>query len=100
MKLAQADENRAKLLKQRLQWFFETHNLKSVETARYKLSLAKNGGKAPLILDENVPATQLPERFRRVSIDADIIAIRQALEAGEQLGFAQLGDRGQSLRIR
>lgn len=37
MELAQADENRARLLKDRLKWFFETHNLKTVETARYKL---------------------------------------------------------------
>lgn len=100
MELVAADENRAKLLKERLKLFFETHGLKSVETSRYKLNLAKNGGKAPLILDESVPMTQLPEQFQRVSIEADTKAIREALEAGQELPFAHLGDRGSSLRIK
>ncbi len=45
MELAATEEKRAKLLKDRLLWFFETHNLKAVETPRYRLSVAKNGGK-------------------------------------------------------
>ena len=98
--LAAADESRARLLKDRLKWFFELHQLKTVQTNRYKLSVAKNGGKAPLILDESVPVTQLPEQFQRVSIDPDTLAIREALERGEKLGFAQLGERGTSLRIK
>lgn len=44
--------------------------------------------------------TQLPEQFQRVSIEADTKAIREALEAGQQLPFAHLGDRGSSLRIK
>ena len=100
IELAAVDENRARLLKDRLKWFFQTHNLKTIDTARYRLSLAKNGGKAPLILDETVPVTQLPERFQKVSIDPDTTAIRDALERGEKLGFAQLGERGTSLRIK
>ncbi len=98
--LAAVDEKRARLLKERLKWFFETHNLKAVETARYRLSVAKNGGKAPLILNDGITPTQLPERFVKVSIDPDTTAIREALEAGEQLDFATLGDRGTSLRIK
>lgn len=98
--LAAVDEQRARLLKERLKWFFETHNLKAVETPRYRLSVAKNGGKAPLILNDGITPTQLPERFVKVSIDPDTTAIREALEAGEQLDFATLGDRGTSLRIK
>ena len=100
MDLATADDNRARLLKDRLKWFFSAHNLKTVETARYKLSLAKNGGKAPLILDESIPVTQLPEQFQKVSIDPNTTAIRVALERGERLDFAQLGERGSSIRIK
>lgn len=100
LELAQMDENRAKLLKERLKWFFETHNLKTVETARYKLSLAKNGGKQPLILKDGVSPTQLPEQFQKVSIDPNTAAIREALEHGEKLDFAVLGDRGTSIRIK
>lgn len=100
LSLAATDENRARLLKERLQSFFETHDLKTVETSRYKLSLQRNGGKAPLVLKEGLTPTQLPERFQKISIDADSAAIRKALEAGEQLDFATLGDRGTSLRIK
>lgn len=98
--LAAEDENRARLLKDRLKLFFELHELKAVQTSRYKLSLAKNGGRQPLILDESVPVTQLPERFQKVSIDPDATAIRDALERGEKLDFAHLAERGTSLRIK
>lgn len=100
MELAASDENRARLLKNRLKYFFETHNLKTVETPRYKLQLQRNGGKAPLILDDSIPVTQLPERFQKVSIDADTTAIRAALDAGESLEWARLGERGESMRIK
>ena len=98
--LATTDENRARLLKARLKTFFETHDIKTIETPRYKLSLAKNGGKAPLILDENLAVTSLPEHFQKVSIDPDTAAIRSALERGEKLEWAQLGKRGTSMRIK
>jgi len=100
MELASTEENRAKFLKDRLKWFFETHSIRTVETARYRLSLARNGGKAPLILKDGVLPTELPNHFQRVSIDPDTTAIREALERGEQLDFAQLGDRGTSIRIK
>ncbi len=94
--LASTDENRARLLKDRLKWFFETHNITKVETSRYKLQLQRNGGKAPLILDESVPVTQLPEQFQKISVDADTAAIREVLERGEHLNFAHLGERSTS----
>lgn len=98
--LVAADENRAKLLKERLKSFFETHNLKTVQTSRYRLSLARNGGRQPLILNESVPAQSLPGRFQRVTIEPETAKIREALEAGETLSFARLGERGTSIRIK
>lgn len=98
--LAAADEKRAQMLKERLEWFFSVNKLKTVETTRYKLSLAKNGGKAPLILDESLSPTQLPEKFQKISVEVDKTAIRAALEAGEDLDFAHLADRGTSIRIK
>ncbi len=100
IELASTEENRAKLLKDRLKWFFETHKVKTIETARYQLSLARNGGKAPLILKNGVLPTELPEHFQRVSIDPDTAVIREFLEGGEKLNFAVLGDRGTSIRIK
>lgn len=100
MELVQADENRVRMLKDRLKWFFEVHNLKTVETLRYKLSLQRHGGKPPLILKAAIVPTELPERFLKVSIEPDTTAIRQALEVGEVLEWAQLGERGSSIRIK
>ncbi len=100
MELAHSDEKKAQLLKERLKWFFETHQLKTIETTRYRLSIVKNGGKAPLILKAGLLPNQLPKQFQTVSIEPNTNAIRAALEAGEDLDFATLGDRGTSLRIK
>lgn len=106
--LATADENAHARLKHRLNWFFETHQLDPVQTRRFKIALQKNGGVAPLILDEaaeNDPAS-LPEGFRRVKFEADKNAIRAALEGDDEelketIGkFAKIGERGKSIRIR
>ena len=98
--LAARDEKKAEMLKERLKFFFEINKLKTLDTPRYKLTLAKNGGKAPLIVDESISPTELPEKFQKISIDLDKAAIRSALEAGESLDFAHLGERGSSLRIK
>lgn len=96
--LAEADLNRAQMLKQRLQAFFEQHNLKKLETAKHKLRLQRNGGKSPVRLNEIRP-DELPTQFQKVTIQPDLAKIREALEAGKALEFAYLGERGQSLRI-
>lgn len=98
--LAASDEKKVEMLKERLKWFFEVNKLKTLETTRYKLTLAKSGGKAPLILDESVSASELPDKFQKVSVEPDKTAIRSALEAGEELDFARLGDRSSNIRIR
>ncbi|MFB2839784.1 siphovirus Gp157 family protein [Floridanema evergladense] len=99
-KLAASDERKAAMLKERLKWFFEINKLKTVETARYKLSLTKSGGKPPLILDDGISPTDLPQKFQKLHVEPDKTAIRTALEAGEELDFAYLGDRNSTIRIR
>ena len=96
---ARVDSNRAASLKMMLQEFFACHDLKSVETARYKLTLASNGGKAPLIVDDEF-VLDLPDEYLEWSAEPDRAKIRAALEAGEVLTFARLGERGQSMRIK
>lgn len=100
LELAATDENRARLLKDRLKWFFQSHNLKTIHTTRYRISLAGNGGKHPLKWLRNVLPNELPPRFQQTTVEVNNGAIREALEAGEQLDFAQLGDRGHSIRIK
>lgn len=81
-------------------WYLKEHELKKVETARYTISTAKQGGKLPLIIDEEYPAVDLPEHYQKVSIEPDTQAIRAALEEGATLPFARLGTRAESLRIK
>ncbi len=97
---ARADENRAKSLKSFLQQFFESHAIKSIETDRYRLTLANNGGKLPVIVDEDFSISAIPDEFTKISITPDLEAIREALEDGEALEFARFGERGRSLRIK
>lgn len=88
-------------LKGRLKGFFESRGMKKLETKRYKLTVAGNGGKAPLLLNDvakNEPE-KLPEPFRKVAYSPNTEAIRAELEAGKSLEFASLGERGTHLRI-
>jgi hypothetical protein len=96
-KRSQIDENKVKALKANLQRFFQAHELKTIETDRYRLTLAKNGGKAPLILDDCI-GFHIPDQFLTREIDR--VAVREALEKGEVLEFARLGDRSYSIRIK
>lgn len=75
-------------------------NVGSLKTPRFNVSVAKNGGKAPIAISEDVDPDELPDRFVRVKRSVDTEACRKALEAGESLPFAQLGDRGVHLRVK
>lgn len=99
VKLAQTDENRTKLLKERLKTFFVEHDLKAVQTERYNLRLAKNGGVAPVVVDKLIDYTKIDPRFCLTSIDLNKEAIREALTNGEKLEWARLKERGSTIRI-
>lgn len=99
MELAASDENRARLLKDRLKCFFEKHQLKTLETARYKLSVTKNSTR-PLIVNPNIALAQLPEEYKKVSVELDTAAVREALKQGVSLSFATLGEAGSHIRIK
>lgn len=94
---ARRDAGRADYLKHRLVSFLQEHGLKTVETRRYRLTVARSGGKPPVLL--KAEPEQLPPEFQRVTVDADLTAIRDVLERGESLSFAELGERGHYLRI-
>lgn len=101
--LAKPDLNLAKRLKERLTFYFENlTDEKIVNTKRYRFSMVNNGGSLPVHLDEYLTAhpEELPEGYRRVVFEPDLVKIREALERGEELDFARLGERGKSLRIK
>lgn len=93
-------ENREKSLKAYAKACLEGAGLQKLHAGHFVLAIQKNGGVAPLNLCVDLDPAALPERFRKVTITPDSAVIRQALEAGEVLGFAELGERGTSLRIR
>ena len=99
VELAASDELRAKQLKDRLKVFFEAHELKTINTQRYRLSLCNNSSR-PLVIDNDIAPKDLPEQYQKVSVEANNTAIRDALKAGEELPFARLGDAGKHIRIK
>lgn len=98
--LVKSDQGLVDRLTGTLQWFFETNGMKKVETERHRVSLAKNGGKAPVVFTEDFDVEALPEAFVVTKLEPNKEAIREALESGQELGFATLGERGQSIRVK
>ena len=70
------------------------------ETALNSFGIRKAGGNVPVILD--CPPEKLPDRFQKISIEADIPAIREHLSAsgGADFTYAHLGERSEYLSIR
>jgi hypothetical protein len=98
--LAKADDKSAQGLRERLRFIWETRNLPKIETARFRVALTRNGGKAPL--DLRVGPEELPEWAieRKTVVTANKDAIRARLEAGENLPFANLMERGTRISIK
>ena len=94
--LAQADANAARRLKDRLKLFLEVQRETRIDTARYRITLAKNGGALPV--DVAVKPEDLPA-YQKRTVVADIDALRKALEAGVEIGGARLKERGTHVRI-
>lgn len=92
---ARIDEGSASWLRQRLIDTLHRLDRPSVETDRFRVSIARNGGLQPIEIVGDVP----PE-FRRVVSEPDPAAIRTALLEGRELGFAVLRERGERLNIR
>jgi hypothetical protein len=96
--LASVDANKAEALKARLEEAMRLLDVQKMQTARYKLGIQKNGGKAPLVID--CAPENLPFEYQRARIEADKDAIREALEGGAEIKGCSIGDRGESLRIK
>lgn len=88
-------------MKQRLQTMMKTTGKTKFKTDLFSFNIAKNGGKAPLIIEEGTTTDNVPlEYIKFMDPVLDNESIRNALEAGETLEFAKLGERGESLRIK
>lgn len=87
-------------LKKNVRETMERIDKKTIKGDRFTWSVQKNGGKRPVIMKEGYNILAIPERFQDWTVKPDREQIREALENGEELEFATLGERGESLRLR
>lgn len=99
-KLAESDTKVVDFLRSRLKSHLEATDQKKLRTKRFNISVCANGGKAPLRFDGTTTPDQMPEHFQRATVEPNREAIRAALEQGEELQFAYLGEREHHLRIK
>ena len=97
-KRAKTIDNQVTHMKDTLLMFLKTAGRDKAGDAVIKASIVKNGGQAPLEID--LIPIDLPEDFQKITIDADKEAIRAALEGGQQLEWARIGERGEHINIK
>ena len=88
-------ENRAKLLKDRLEEVMKETGKTKFKTQLFSFNIQKNGGLAPLWIVEDIK--QIPEEYLKK--EPDNTKIRQLLST-QEVEWARLEERGESLRIR
>lgn len=90
--------NRVRAIKLSLLNAMDEMGIGKIQTEHFKVSIAKNGGKQPMYVDSNIDA--IPEEYIVRKPEPDKEKIRQALDAGQELEFARLLERGTHLSIR
>lgn len=95
--LANADATVAQRLKERLKQAMETTGRVRIDTTRFRLTVANNGGKQPMLIEDE---SAIPPEFIVQVPEVDKDAVRAALEAGRSVPGCTLVPRGTSLRIK
>ena len=100
--LVQSSMSKVASMKQALKDGLKILGKPKLSTPHHEISVRKNGGKEPLIIEPSANPENLDQGWVKIvvtkRIDTDLI--RQALENGEVLDFAHLGQRGDHLSIR
>lgn len=96
-----AIENRVKAMKEALGAVLEVMEQNGeekpvIKTDLHTIKFHNNGGKQPI----EVIKEKVPDNFKRVVLEIDNDKIREALEKGEKLDFAELKPRGRYVEIR
>lgn len=105
-KLKKFWESKQDRLKKLLLYFFQTRGIVRMETEFHRFNLQDNGGVLPMTINPNVKpediAAEYPEMVAVVPsvLVFDNNVIRQHLEAGKPLEFAQLGTRSQRVAVK
>lgn len=87
-------------IKQNLQDTMTAIGKKKIKTALHTISVVKNGGKAPLVLQEDIDIDSLPDIFVKTEESIDKDAVRKYIESVGVLSFAYIGEPGYHLTIR
>lgn len=99
-----AAENKAKKLKERLEVFLKIQGIEKIKTDRFTFALQKPGGKPKVEVEAKYleHPEELPEAFRRVKFEANLDALREAFEAGDEVAgfYASIVESEKRLRIR
>ncbi len=89
-------ENIEKVKENLLAALIATENRK-LTTEHFKFSVAKNGGKNPMWLDD---IEKIPKEYILQKPEVDKEKIREALDSGKKLDFAHFEERGVHLSIK
>lgn len=98
--LAKTDENVVKSLKGRLKDWFGYRSITKIETRLHKFWIQDNGGVRPVTIAEGTDPEKVDKCYQRVTVSIDTEAVRADLEAGIDIPWATLGERGESLRVK
>lgn len=77
--------------------------IRKIKAGTWQISITKNGGKAPLLWKvdpDELDLKAIPDKYVKRTEEINTAAVRETLEAGGFLSFAELGERGESLRIK
>ena len=95
-------ENGIERLKKRLFDSMNATGKKKLNAGVFTLSVQKNGGSLPVIIDEDI--NNMPEELLKIEVKPDTKKIAELLQDEEKSQlyskFAHFGERGESLRIR
>lgn len=103
-KKAQQRERQIDTMKERIKLYLAAQGRTEAKTARGRtFKIVANGGALPLKIDDGVDANdpkQVSPQFVKVVRSLDNTAIRAELEAGGELPFARLGERGTRITLK
>lgn len=91
---AKAMKNRKKAMLETAKAAMEGMGKTELQGRYHKLKIVKNGGIAPLEITGEVP-----DSYKKVILDNDKEKIRKALEGGEKLSFARIGEKGTHIKV-
>ncbi|PLS69306.1 MAG: hypothetical protein CV045_02850 [Cyanobacteria bacterium M5B4] len=93
-----ACSQRALKAKSILASYMEKEGIEKIEGSSFSISLVNTGGKTSIKYLKEL--TEIPEEYISVRPEINTAKVRKALEAGEQLDFAELEQRGKHIRIK